>query len=214
MVETVLFDLDGTLTDPFLGITNSFYYALEKLGIPAPQRETMKTLIGPPLRDGFRTRFGVAEENIEHAVALYREHFSVTGLYENTVYPGVPEMLEALKSNGKRMAVATNKAAVYAQKILDHFGLLPYFDFVSGSELDGRRGTKPEAIRYALENLGTQPAGAIIVGDRNIDILGAKETGLHSSIAVLYGYGSRDELEAAGATVFAETAEDIVKLLI
>jgi len=214
MVDAVLFDLDGTLTDPFEGITNSFLYALGKLGIPAPERETMSTLIGPPLRDAFRQRFGVGEDKVEHAVALYREHFGVTGLFENTMYPGIPETLAALKAGGLRLAVATSKAWPYAEQILDHFGLLPYFEFISGSEMDGRRSHKTEVIVHALKTRGFDPDATVMIGDRENDIIGAKEAGLHSSIAVLYGYGSRQELEAAGAAAFAETPGDLVKLLL
>jgi phosphoglycolate phosphatase len=212
MVKAVLFDLDGTLTDSMEGIVNSMIYALTKMGLPVPERAAVRPYIGPPLRQGLRT-LGVAEGDIERAVACYREYFGVTGLFENAVYPGVRELLEALKAGGLRLAVATSKAAPYAEQILEHFGLKHYFDFISGAEMDGRRSGKTEVIVHALKTCGFDPKATVMVGDRENDVAGAKEAGLRSCVAVLYGYGSRAELEAAGANLFAETPGDIITLL-
>jgi phosphoglycolate phosphatase len=211
MVEAVLFDLDGTLTDSMEGIVNSLIYALGKLGLPIPEREAFLPFLGPPLRIGLK-HFGVADKDMERAVAFYREYYAGRGLYENAVYPGIPDTLAALKANGKRLAVATSKAAKYAEIILEHFGLLAYFEFVSGAEMDGTRSHKAEVAAHAVKTCGFDPAATVMVGDRENDIAGARENGL-AHIAVLYGYGSREELFAAGASVFAETADDIVKLL-
>jgi phosphoglycolate phosphatase len=211
MVDTVLFDLDGTLTDSFEGIANSIIYALGKLGLPLPSREALVPFMGPPLRVGLR-RLGVAGEDMERAVVLYREYYAEKGLFENAVYPGMPETLETLKTGGKRLAVATSKAAKYAVVILEHFGLLPYFEFVAGAEMDGSRSHKTEVIRHALETLGANPASTVMVGDRDNDIIGARDAGLRA-VAVLYGYGPREELEAAGADVFAMTPKDILRYI-
>ena len=207
--ELILFDLDGTLTDPGLGITNSAMYALKKMGREVPPREELYFIIGPPLRETFANIFGFRGEEIDEGVRNYREYFRETGLFENEVYPGIPEMLETLKTSGYRLAVATSKPEIYALQILEHFGLADWFDGIYGASLDDTRGKKEEVITYALENLGVaDPEKVLMVGDREYDVLGAHSLGF-PCMGVLFGYGSREELEAAGADLIAETPEEI-----
>ena len=209
----ILFDLDGTLTDPAVGITTSVAYALKKFGIEVDDITTLNHFIGPPLLDSFMEDYGFSEEKARTAIEYYRERFSVKGLYENVVYGGVTEMLEVLKKGGKEIILATSKPEPFAREILRHFGLDKYFLFIAGSNFDGTRTAKAEVIEYALENSCISDKSlCVMIGDRKHDIIGAQKTGL-DSIGVLYGYGSREELEAAGATYIAETVEDITKLI-
>lgn len=209
----ILFDLDGTLTDPAEGITNSVAYALKKLGIENTDRTELYKFIGPPLLDSFMEYYGFSQEKAQTAIDYYREYFKGTGIYENRVYEGIPEMLDALKKSGKELILATSKPEPFAREILRHFRLDKYFVFAAGSNLDGTRSAKAEVIEYAIESAGVaDKSDAIMVGDRKHDIIGAQKTGL-DSIGVLFGYGSKEELEAAGATFIAETVEDITKLL-
>ena len=190
----ILFDLDGTLTDPKTGITRSVQYALEKYGIRIENTDELCPFIGPPLKESFIKFFGFDEEMASDAVAKYREYFATIGIYENIIYEGVPEMLEALKDNGKDLILATSKPTVYAKKILEYFEIDKYFRFISGSELDGRRTNKAEVINYALRNCQIDDLSSVVmVGDRKHDILGAKQVGV-LSVGVLYGYGSYEEL--------------------
>lgn len=212
--EYILFDLDGTLTDPAVGITKSVAYALGKFGIEVSDITQLNHFIGPPLLDSFMECYGFDKEKAQTAIDYYRERFKVKGIYENVVYGGVPEMLRALKNSGKKLILATSKPEPFAKEILRHFGLEEYFDYAAGSNFDGTRTAKAEVIEYALEAAGvTDKSAAIMVGDRKHDIFGAYKTGL-DSIGVLYGYGSREELEAAGATYIAETVEDLTKLIL
>ncbi len=212
--QTILFDLDGTLTDPGIGITNSVMYALQKYGITVNDRSTLYKFIGPPLWESFERYYGFSEAEAKKAVGYYREHFSVTGLFENTVYDGIDAMLAALENAGKTLLVATSKPEVFAEQILEHFDLAKYFAFIGGSELDGARVNKDAVIRYVLEMNGvTDLSTAVMVGDREHDILGAKKAGI-ASAGVLFGYGSRFELEAAGADFIAGTVGDLHKLLL
>lgn len=198
MYKYILFDLDGTLTDPGTGITNSVMYALKKYGIDAADRSELYKFIGPPLSESFIKYYGFSPSRAEEAIGFYREYFSVKGLYENEVYPGVPETLEALIAGGKSIILATSKPEEFAVKILEHFGLLPYFDCVVGATMDGRISKKADVIALALRRGGVNPAEAIMVGDREHDVLGAKANAL-PCIGVTYGYGTKEELEAAGA---------------
>lgn len=210
----ILFDLDGTLTDPAVGITTSVAYALKKFGIEVSDITQLNHFIGPPLLDSFMECYGFDKEMAQTAIDYYRERFRVKGLYENVVYDGIPEMLRALKNSGKKLILATSKPEPFAKEILRHFGLEEYFDYAAGSNFDGTRTAKAEVIEYALEAAGvTDKSAAIMIGDRKHDIFGAEKTGL-DSIGVLYGYGSREELEAAGATYIAETVEDLTKLIL
>ncbi|NLA86876.1 MAG: HAD family hydrolase [Clostridiales bacterium] len=211
--QTILFDLDGTLTDPGIGITNSVMYALQKYGITVNDRSELYKFIGPPLWESFERYYGFSEAEAKKAVAYYREHFSVTGMFENTVYDGIDATLAALEDAGKTLLVATSKPEVFAEQILQHFDLAKYFDFIGGSELDGSRVNKNDVIRYTLEMSGvTDLSTAVMVGDREHDILGAKKVGI-TSVGVLFGYGSREELEAAGADFIAETVNDLHRIL-
>lgn len=213
MYQHILFDLDGTLTNPELGITSSVMYALEKFNIKVEDRKELHPFIGPPLSYSFQTYYGLSEADSELAIKYYRERFSVKGLYENEVYEGVEKLLQQLKESGKTLIIATSKPEEYTLKILEHFDLLKYFDYVAGATMDGSRGEKADVIRYALEISGIQDKSkAIMIGDRKYDILGAKENGL-DSIGVLFGFGDYEELTNAGADYIAENVEDILKFI-
>ena len=209
--DYLLFDLDGTLTDSGPGITRSARYALNAFGIVVDDPNELLMFVGPPLRESFQKFYSFSPAQAEQAVAKFREYYTERGLYENTLYPGVGEALQTLSDSGKQLILATSKAAVYAEKILKHFDLYPYFSFVAGDELDGSRSQKADLIRYALqhENI-TALDKAVMIGDREHDILGAKQVGM-DSVGVLYGYGSREELEAAGATWIVGNVEELLK---
>ena len=210
--KNLLFDLDGTLTDPYEGISRSVISALAAFGIPEPDRAALSAFIGPPLIDSFMEFYGFSRADAERAVKIYRAYFSDKGLFENEVYPGIPEALETLKRAGKKLYVATAKPEVFAGRILDRFGLSPFFEGLTGATLDGSRSRKDEVIRCALDAFSLPPADSVMIGDRKHDILGAKAHGLFS-VGVLYGYGSRAELEAAGADRLAENPADLVNIL-
>lgn len=213
MYQYILFDLDGTLTNPEIGITSSVMYALEKFGVKVEDRKELHPFIGPPLSYSFQTYYGLSEADSELAIKYYRERFSVKGLYENEVYEGVEKLLQRLKESGKKLIIATSKPEEFTLKILAHFDLLKYFDYVAGATMDGSRGEKADVIRYAIEISGIQDRSqAIMIGDRKYDILGAKENGL-DSIGVLFGFGDREELSEAGANYIAENVEDILKYI-
>ena len=214
MWPTILFDLDGTLTDPKTGITKSVQFALAHFGIHVENPDVLCPFIGPPLLDSFRDFYGFSETDAKTAIAQYREYFSAKGIYENAVYDGIPALLQALKTAGRRIVLATSKPTIFANLILKHFAIDSYFDFVSGSELDGTRTHKAEVIAYALQQCQLHDtASLVMVGDRKHDIIGAQQTDL-ASIGVLYGYGSREELCAAGATMLADTVRDLSALLL
>lgn len=212
MFDTVLFDLDGTLTDPFEGITNSIVYALKKFGIEVADKRTLIDFIGPPLLESFSSRYGFAEDMAQKAVEYYREYFSQKGIFENRVYSGVEDMLKALKFRGVRILLATSKPQPFAERILAHFKLSEYFDFVAGASFGKERSQKADVIAYAIESGKVNVESAVMVGDRKHDVLGAKANGL-KSIGVLYGYGSRDELLKSGADFLANEPADILKLI-
>ena len=213
MYNYILFDLDGTLTNPEIGITNCVMYALEKFGIKVNDRKELHPFIGPPLTYSFQNFYGLSEEESKQSVAFYRERFSVKGLYENEVYEGVVEMLQTLKEQGKKIILATSKPEEYSIEILKYFQLYQYFDVIAGATMDGSRGEKADVIAYALEISHIEEKDkAIMVGDRNYDILGAKENGL-DSIGVLFGFGDYEELTEAGATYIAETVAEVLKYI-
>lgn len=207
-----LFDLDGTLTDPGEGITRSVAYALSFFGIEVKDRTALYPFIGPPLVDSFSTFYGFSPEKARQAVGRYREYFSRQGIFENELYPGIKELLENLKRHGVRILLASSKPELYARKILEHFQLLPFFDFVAAATMDDARSKKTDVVRYALETCGISPDRAVMIGDRQHDIEGAKDNALES-IGVLWGYGSREELSAAGATRLAESVPQLASLL-
>ena len=197
-LDAIYFDLDGTLTDPKPGITRSIRYALEKLDHhPVPSEDELTWCIGPPLRASFVKLLG-AEDSADRAVSLYRERFADLGLYENSLYPGITDVLTALGTSGRRLFVATSKPAVYAERIINHFGLRPHFERVFGSELDGTRVDKRDLLRYALDETAVDATSAIMIGDRSHGVVGARTNGM-TAIGVLYGYGSEAELRDAGA---------------
>jgi len=205
----ILFDLDGTISDPKEGIIKSIQYSLQSFGINVEDLDTLTPFIGPPLRDSYKQFYGFNDTETEKAVAKYREYFAETGIFQNSLYNGVVELLQTLQDMNKQLMIATSKPTVYAEKILKHFEIDRYFAFVSGSELDGRRSKKSEVIQYALDSVGiTRLDDAVMIGDRKYDILGAKALGI-DSIGVLYGYGDLQELTAAGATIICETVEDL-----
>ena len=215
MFTHIFFDLDGTLTDPAQGITNSFIHALKYFGREIPSYEELCKLIGPPLPYSFETILGFPKEKVMEAVAKYREYFATKGLFENSVYPGIPELLQTLKEKCKHLVVATSKPEEYSIKIIEHFGLSKYFDYVCGSLMDESRSKKAEVIAYALERCGLSESDkerVLMVGDRFHDIEGAQQNGL-KSCGVLFGYGSREELEEAGADYIVKDVMDLYKVI-
>ena len=208
----IIFDLDGTITDPKVGITKSIDYALRHFGIETSNLDSLCKYIGPPLMEAFQEDYDFSEGKAKSAVSKYREYFNVTGIYENIVYAGVEEMLQNLRDKQKKLMIATSKPTDFATRILEHFNLIQYFDFVAGSEMDGRRSNKADVIRFVIEeNQILDISEAIMIGDRKHDIIGAKVTGI-DSVGVLYGYGDKDELTQAGADYILETVEDISDL--
>ncbi len=215
MKSLVLFDLDGTLTDSAPGIVRCVQYALEKMGRPVPEFRELTCFVGPPLLEQFMSYGGFTREEAEEAVRFYRERYSGRGIFENTVYPGIRELLELLDRRGIRLGVASSKPEFYVNQILEHFGLRQYLDPVAGSELDGRRTDKAEVIEEALSRAGygQHRERVIMCGDRCYDAEGAGEHGLRF-VGVSYGYGSREELLAAGAEQIAETVEELGQILL
>ncbi len=202
--ETILFDLDGTLTDPFEGITRSIQYALERMGAGVPVAEDLKWCIGPPLWESFRVLIGTEDQvELDKAVAFYRERYTVTGLFENTLIDGIEELLAALVQSGCQLHVCTSKPHVYAEKIVAHFGLLPFFGKVFGSELDGTRSQKTDLIAHILKTEALDHSATVMIGDRKHDLIGANANSV-TSIGVLWGYGSRDELQSEHPALIAE----------
>lgn len=213
MYKTVLFDLDGTLTDPGLGITNSVMYALEKLGYPIAPRQELYKFIGPPLHDSFRLYYGMSEEQAAEAVRLYREYFAINGINENDLYEGIVPMLEKLRAAGKRLVLATSKPEKFAKIIMAHFGLDAYVPDIAGATMGTERSKKGQVIAYALKEFGVDPAYAVMVGDREHDIIGGKENGL-PGVGVTFGYGSREELLDSGAVAVADSPEELGRILL
>ena len=211
--NVILFDLDGTITDPGLGITNSILYALSRMGIDAPPREELYSFIGPPLLDALAQRFHLTPEEARHAMGLYREYFAETGIFENEVYEGIPKMLTHLKNAGKSLMLATSKPEIFAKRILEHFSLASYFDFIGGSDMEQIRGTKAAVIEYVLQSTHTDPAACVMVGDRSHDVLGAKAHGI-GTVGVLWGYGSEKELTDAGAIALASAPHILEEILL
>lgn len=207
-----LFDLDGTLTDPAKGITNSFIHALKYFGIEIPSYEKLCTFIGPPLIQTFQNEFGFDNEKATEGVKKYREYFAEKGLFENSVYPEIENVLNQLKEKGKHLLVATSKPEEYSKKILEHFNLSKYFDFICGSNMDESRSKKEEVIAYALNKINCHDKSKfLMIGDREYDIKGSKINGI-KSCGVLYGYGNLEELKNAGADYICETVLDILKI--
>jgi phosphoglycolate phosphatase len=211
--STCLFDLDGTLTDPKIGITGCIQYALEKLDQQAPTKDELEFAIGPPLYLTFLQLLDNDPEAAAKGVLFYRERFGTIGLFENVVYPGIHDSLSKLKDAGIQLFVATSKPHVYAKRIAEHFEFDHFFDHVHGSEMSGERQDKGELINHILTTEGLEPETTLMIGDRKHDILGAKQCGLRT-IGVLYGYGSKDELTEAGADDLADSPEGIVEEIV
>lgn len=212
-VQSIFFDLDGTLTDSKLGITNSVKYALKKLGHPIPEETILQKFLGPPLVKSFQTFCGMQEEEALHAVEVYREYFAPKGLFENEVYPGILPLLSELKRQGYPLVVATSKPQKFSITIVNHFGLDVYFSFVAGSTMDVSRNTKEAVIRYAMEQMKVEHAKQVLmVGDREHDVIGAKACGI-PCVGALWGYGSEKELREAGAEALIARPEDLLEYL-
>ncbi len=209
---TLLFDLDGTLTDSTEGILKCLVNAIEQIGFEVP--EDTNKFLGPPIRQSFAEFCGMNEEQTDQAVKIFRERYSTVGLFENRVYDGIPEMLERLKNGGKRLMVATSKPQVYAVRIFDRFRLSQYFEFVGGAELDGSRDYKDEVIEYVLAQTGiTDRSSVLMIGDRRQDVLGAHKTGI-KCMGILWGFGSIEELTEAGADYIAETPDKAAEAIL
>lgn len=212
MYQTVFFDLDGTLTDSAPGITHSVAHALKKWKIEVEDHSTLNAFVGPPLAESFAKYYGFTPEECKKAIEYYREYYTDKGMFENSVYPGIEELLAHLKNTGRKVVVATSKPEVFAVQILEHFHLAQYFDRIAGASMDENRVEKADVLRYAIEAGGYDLSEAVMVGDRENDIRGARDNQLFS-VGVLYGYGSRAELEEAGADRIVETVEELKKYL-
>lgn len=210
-MTNILFDLDGTLTDPKIGITRCIRHALTELGHEPPDRDALEWCIGPPLRHSFGTLLDSTDNDLlEQAVRLYRQRFAEVGLFENHVYDGIPEALAELRRQGYRLFLATSKPRIFAEQILDHFALTGFFDTAHGSELDGSLTDKPSLVRHILATEGLHPDQTMIIGDRKYDILGGKANGIRTG-AVTYGYGTREELETERPDLLFDSPEQLVR---
>ena len=210
--DTLLFDLDGTLTDSTEGIIKCLVHALERMGYEVPG--DMNKFLGPPLYRSFAEFCGMDSEQVNEAVRIFRERYSAVGLFENRVYDGIPEMLNRLAKGGKRIMVATSKPEVYAVRIFDRFGLSPFFEIVGGANINGTRNDKDEVIEYVLEKAGiSDRSNVLMIGDRKQDVLGAHKTGL-KCMGILWGFGSLEELTEAGADYIAGTPEEAADMLL
>ena len=209
-ISTVLFDLDGTITDSGSGIINSVKYALKKAGRKIPPEDELRKFIGPPLQEQFMKCCGIEEKEAAEMVVLYREYYQEEGIFDNRVYDGVMEMLKTLKEAGLTIVMATSKPEKFAKMIAEHFGFAKYFDLIGGACMDGARTKK----QYVLEQCKEKDREKIrMVGDRCYDMEGANREGIRA-IGVLYGYGSKEELEEAGADGLAETPEEVVRMIL
>lgn len=205
--KTILFDLDGTLTDSGEGIINCAYLALKHFHLPLPSREEMRVMVGPPLRDSF-IRFGVAPENVEEAIEIYRKRYVPIGMFENTPYPGISAMLATLKEDGFKLYVATSKPQSMAEAILDKFNLSGYFDAIYGASMDETRDSKDKVIAYLLQELNCAD-DAIMVGDTMYDVLGAAANGINT-IGITWGYGKKKDIVDSGAIATVDTPAQLL----
>ena len=213
--KAILFDLDGTLTESGIGITKSVQQALERMGKPEPDLDKLRVFVGPPLKDQFMKYAGFTEEEAEQAIRLYRERYTTVGLFENAVYDGVEDMLKALKEAGYVLAVASSKPEVFVKQILEYFHLDHYFTEMVGSELDGGRSKKSAVVEEALLRLGLQEEreSVLMVGDKEHDVFGAREAGMNC-VAVTWGYGTAEELEASHPMLIINRPDELVDYLI
>lgn len=211
--DTILFDLDGTLTDSAPGVMNSFHHALSSFGIEPVSHSELRRVVGPPLKYSFTVTYGVPVERFQEIMKYYLEYYLPKGMFENSVYPGVEDMLSRLRSAGFRLVVASSKWQYGVDQVMGHFGLDKYFDFMGGSEEKAGRIEKSDVIRYIMDTLGiTAPDRVLMVGDRMYDVEGAGEFGIRTA-GVLWGYGTREELKSAGAIVTLDTPADLIKYL-
>lgn len=210
MKKAIVFDLDGTLTDSGEGIMNCALLALEHFGLPLPTREELRVIVGPPLDQSF-IRFGVPADRTGEAIAVYRSRYTTVGKFENHPYPGIKEVLERLQEAGHRLFVATSKPEDMSVEILEKFELAPYFERICGATLDGTRSHKADVIAYLLSQV-RDAENIVMVGDTKFDVLGAKAHHI-PTIAVAWGYGSREEMLEAGAVAIAETPADLLRLV-
>ena len=212
-MKNYFFDLDGTLTDSAEGIINSVIYALATYGIEEKDRDALTSFVGPPLGEALMNRYGFSKEKAEEAVSRFRVRFSSIGIFENALYEGITEVLAGLKERGDRVILATSKPEVFACRILDHFDLTRFFDFICGADIENNcRLEKEEVLLYALEISASDPSQSYMIGDRKYDMEAGRKLGL-STVGVLYGYGTRDELAEAGAEVICETVNDLKEIL-
>lgn len=209
-MKTILFDLDGTLTDSGEGIMNCAKLSFTHFGIPVPEDAILRTFVGPPLRNSFVNN-GIPEENVEEAIAVFRSRYQTVGKFENTPYPGIRELLEKLQQEGHFLCVATSKPEVTAVEILEKFDLAKYFRFICGATMDKSRDSKSAVIAYLLEQAGGAE-NAVMVGDTEFDVLGAKQHGI-PTIGVTWGYGNNKETAKAGAIAMADTVDALYALL-
>ncbi len=213
-LKNVLFDLDGTVTDPYIGITSSILHSLKYYPeITPPKREELKVFIGPPLADKYSEFFGFDKEEALRAVEHYREYYRPTGIFENSVYDGIPELLRKLRSNGKRVYLATSKPQVFACQIVEHFGLADCFDGIYGSTLDGKIVKKADVIARLLEKEKCDVSESVMVGDTEFDILGAAQLGMRA-VGVTYGYGNEENIRASKPCATVASVEELARLLL
>lgn len=210
--NTLIFDLDGTLADPEVGITRCVQYALAKMGIEEPDPTVLRPYIGPPLAQSFQAFHGLSAERAWQAVEAYRERFATTGMHENVLYPGVAALLTAARERGFRVALATSKLESYTEQILENFGIRRLFDFVAGSLYDGTRAAKGEVIRHVLDSLSVPAAACLMIGDTKYDMIGAAQNGM-DCVAVSYGHGDWAETLAARPTYTCDSIEALRDLL-
>lgn len=211
--QNIFFDLDGTLTDPAVGITNSIIYARKKWGLPCGPNSEYYQFIGPPMPQSFCDFWGMSMDDAVRFLEDYREYYSVTGMFENHVYDGIPALLAALRDKGAKLYVATTKPTAFAVPILEKFELAPYFELISGCGLHGERGLKYQVIEYARDHCHVDMSCAVMIGDRRHDVEGARICGI-PCIGAGYGYGGREELEAAGCLTVADSVEQLSALLL
>jgi len=215
-VQYILFDLDGTITESGPGIINSVYYAVTQMGYKVEDKSMLRRFIGPPLSESFQKYFKMTEKQAEEGIRRYREYYIDRGMFENTVYEGLEESLKTLKEHGKKLAIATSKPEKFAKQIAEYFKFDQYFDVICGASMDESLVAKADIMANALKELGVsenEKSQVLMVGDREHDIFGAKKNQV-VSMGVLYGYGDRPELEAAGANYIVETAADIAKVIL
>ena len=213
MLKYVLFDLDGTLNDSGVGIRNSVKYALSKFNIIENEQNKLNKMIGPPLVEGFSKWFGLSKDDAIKARDYYREYYSKGGKFECQMYQGVEQLLKTLKQKGKKLVVCTSKPQGFTEEVLEHLGIIDYFDFIQGATLDGSIGEKEQVIEQAVKLYGIEKESAIMVGDRHFDVSGASINGI-KCVGVTFGFGDREELENAGAVAVVDTIEELENYLL